>query len=206
MVEIARAGCSPVTRRDSLKTIVGGIATTLLQSPQVAAASSARPVFQTVRSQFVEIDPPVSISGLTIHHMDGSAWKFRPRSGRSTLVNLWASWCPPCRRELPILARLQADAVVNRFVDVLPIALDRNPTAADRFVKQLGLKALKSFSDRDGQIAAMPNPDRQPVLPLFGMPMAYVINHHGFTVGYLVGEADWSVPAALDLLRFYAAG
>ena len=123
--------------------------------------------------------------------------------GKAVLLNFWASWCPPCRRELPILRRLQARAAREPFV-VLPVSLDKSAATVTAYLKRLGLADLSTFIDAEGVVASGPKSAEPTPFPLYGMPMTYVLDREARSVGYLVGEADWDSPAGLELLRFYA--
>ena len=123
--------------------------------------------------------------------------------GKAVLLNFWASWCPPCRRELPILRRLQARAAREPFV-VLPVSLDKSAATVTAYLKRLGLADLSTFIDAEGVVASGPKSAEPTPFPLYGMPMTYVLDREARSVGYLVGQADWDSPAGLELLRFYA--
>jgi hypothetical protein len=99
---------------------------------------------------------------------------------------------------LPILAQLQARSSQEPFT-IAPVALDTAPIKAETFVRSLHLGAFSTFKDPRGLLRAEPDP----VFPLFGMPMAYVIDRHGFIAGYLIGAVDWSSGEAISLLRHY---
>ena len=71
------------------------------------------------------------------------------------LVNFWASWCPPCRRELPILRRLQAKAAREPFV-VSPVSLDKSVATVRTYLDRLGLADLATFIDAEGVVASGP--------------------------------------------------
>ncbi|MFJ5369495.1 TlpA disulfide reductase family protein [Bosea sp. CER48] len=140
---------------------------------------------------------------LAITDLGGRSRPLSAYRGKAVLLNFWASWCPPCRRELPILQRLQARAGREPFV-VLPVSLDKSPATVKAYLQRLGLSELSTFIDTDGSVASGPKSTKPTPFALYGMPMTYILDREARSVGYLVGEADWNSPAGLELLRFYA--
>jgi thiol-disulfide isomerase/thioredoxin len=184
------------TRREAL-------ALTLL-SPFAATSAAARqpPRFAGPSSQFVQIDPPEEAGSLVLIDLSGKTRPLSTYRGKAVLLNFWASWCPPCRRELPILRRLQAKAAREPFV-VLPVSLDKSAATVRTYLDRLGLADLTTFIDAEGIVASGPKSAKPTPFPLYGMPMTYLLDREARSVGYLVGEADWTSPEGLELLRFY---
>ena len=189
-----------VSRRQLAVALCG--AATMASFKGAAAQEPMPPDFRTARSQFVLLRPGSDVSGVRLRNLDGSTRSLGSFRGKSLLVSLWASWCPPCRRELPILASLQLVQKSEPF-EVIPVALDRDPAAAEHFIRKLGLGKLTTYIDPDETFASGPDSPHRAPFPLYGMPMSYVVDRQGRTAGYLVGEADWSSRSALELLRFY---
>jgi thiol-disulfide isomerase/thioredoxin len=187
----------PPTRR-------GALALALLSPLAATPAAAARPpLFSGPSSQFIQIDPPEPAGRLVLTDLAGRRKPLSAYRGKAVLLNFWASWCPPCRRELPILRRLQARAAREPFV-VLPVSLDKSAATVTAYLKRLGLADLSTFIDAEGVVASGPKSAEPTPFPLYGMPMTYVLDREARSVGYLVGEADWDSPAGLELLRFYA--
>jgi thiol-disulfide isomerase/thioredoxin len=124
--------------------------------------------------------PAVSFTaktGRTVHLAD-----YR---GRVVLVNLWATWCPPCVKEMPSLLELQAR---RPDLAILAISEDRRGAAAvDPFVARLGLGRLATFLDPDGKVSE--------AFHVVGLPTSFLIDRDGRIVGALEGGADWNDPA-----------
>ncbi len=184
------------TRRQALATA--------LLSPLAATPVAARqpPRFAGPSSQFVQIDPPEEAGSLVLTDLSGKTRPLSTYRGKAVLLNFWASWCPPCRRELPILRRLQARAAREPFV-VLPVSLDKSAATVRTYLDRLGLADLTTFIDAEGIVASGPKSAKPTPFPLYGMPMTYLLDREARSVGYLVGEADWTSPEGLELLRFY---
>ena len=117
-----------------------------------------------------------------------SAWR-----GRVALVNLWATWCGPCRKEMPSLAALQAQLGSKDF-EVVAISLDRKGAdAAAAFLQETNSTALKLYIDTSAG-----------VLDKFlapGLPATILIDRQGKEIGRLLGPADWSSTEAITLIK-----
>lgn len=113
--------------------------------------------------------------------------------GQAVLVNLWATWCAPCLKELPSLDALQGELGGRNF-EVVAIASDpRGPEAAGEFLDRLEIENLKLYADPSLQFAfAMGGANVLPVSILY--------DAKGQEVGRLVGEADWASPEAVRLV------
>lgn len=175
-----------------------------LLSPLAARPAAARqpPRFAGPSSQFIQIDPPEDAGSVAITDLSGKARPLSAYRGKAVLLNFWASWCPPCRRELPILRRLQAKTAREPFV-VVPVSLDKSVATVKAYLDRLGLADLTTFIDAEGTVASGPKSAKPTPFPLYGMPMTYLLDREARSVGYLVGEADWTSPEGLELLRFY---
>ena len=191
-----------VTRRTLMLGSVGG-ALGAVQPGRVAAADPYPPPFSTPHAQFTVLDPREEAGHIALRDLEGRRRTLAAYRGKAVLLAFWASWCPPCRRELPILHRLQNQTKSEPFV-VVPVSLDRDAGTAAAYIRRLGLDGFSSFIDTEGEVASGPKSKVATPFPLYGMPMSYVIDAKGRSGGYLTGEADWSAPEALALLRFYA--
>jgi hypothetical protein len=89
-------------------------------------------------------------------------------------------------------------------VHVVAVSEDRGPReAVARFVKSLELKALPIFLDPNGYVAhSDANNVKKAPFALYGMPITYAVSSSGELVGYIPGDADWSSPAADDLIAY----
>lgn len=191
-----------VTRRTLMLGSVGG-ALGAVQPGRVAAADPYPPPFSTPHAQFTVLDPREEAGHIALRDLEGRRRTLAAYRGKAVLLAFWASWCPPCRRELPILHRLQNQAKSEPFV-VVPVSLDRDAATAAAYIRRLRLDGFSSFIDTEGEVASGPKSKVATPFPLYGMPMSYVLDAQGRSGGYLTGEADWSAPDALALLRFYA--
>ncbi|MGE0009080.1 MAG: TlpA family protein disulfide reductase [Parvibaculaceae bacterium] len=116
-----------------------------------------------------------------------AAWK-----GRVVLVNLWATWCAPCRKEMPALAALQTEMGSKDF-EVVAISVDRKGLeVSGRFLKEVGATALELYAD--------PSADALGKFQAVGLPASILIDREGREIGRLLGPAEWDSPEAKALI------
>ncbi|MGO4676993.1 TlpA family protein disulfide reductase [Bosea sp. 2YAB26] len=195
---------SPILHRRQVllgSLLLGGSAGAISLLPPRALA--APPPFVTeAGGQFIELDPREDVSAISLTDFNGRPRSFASYRGRPCLVAFWASWCPPCLRELPILHRLQQRRDLG--FAVVPVSIDRDAAAARRLIDRLGLRGFASFIDRDGLVASGPKSQVQTPFQLYGMPMSYVVDARGRTAGHLAGAADWGTPEAIRFMHYFA--
>jgi thiol-disulfide isomerase/thioredoxin len=115
--------------------------------------------------------------------------------GRVVLLDIWATWCAPCAREMPSLDRLEGNLGGAQFI-VLPVSIDRDGGAAvAAFYRRLGIKRLGVWLDPLG--------DGTSVLGLPGLPTSFLIDREGRIVVRAVGDAEWDGPEMIARIRRY---
>ncbi|MGH7098136.1 MAG: TlpA family protein disulfide reductase [Stellaceae bacterium] len=115
--------------------------------------------------------------------------------GRVVLLNIWATWCVPCRQEMPALNRLEA-ALGGKDFTVLPLSIDHaGVPAVERFYRQLGLTRLGIYVDPSARAAG--------ALALPGVPTSFLIDAEGREVARKIGPAAWDGPQMTALIRRY---
>lgn len=119
---------------------------------------------------------------------DGGKATLADHRGRYVLVNFWATWCAPCRKEMPGLEALQKELGGERF-EVLTIATGRNPPAAmKKFFDEVGITALPLATDPKQKLA------RQ--MGVLGLPVTVLIDPAGQEIARLTGDAEWDSDSA----------
>ena len=118
------------------------------------------------------------------------------------LVNFWATWCPACRTELPMLDRL-AESGRNDLV-IIAVSTDHNRSLVPPFVKQLKLRRLTIGLDPGGLVSRVDAGEVDTPFALYGMPISFLIGVTGQVEGYMTGEADWLSADASRLFDYYA--
>lgn len=167
---------------------------------------TAPPLARTDSFQFVEITPLVEAPALKLQRIDGKMVDFHSLRGKVVLLSFWATWCPPCRRELPMLERLQ-QFLGDRDVKVVAVSVDRDgKPAVAGFLDRIGVKRLRPFLDPEGRVGARSPEEGVSPFVLYGLPITYVIDRQGRAAGYITGEVDWMSQEGLALLQRYADG
>jgi thiol-disulfide isomerase/thioredoxin len=130
---------------------------------------------------------------LRFNDLQGNALGLEDFRGRVVVLNLWATWCAPCREEMPALDRLQAQLDPAEAV-VVALSVDRaGAERVQRFVDEIGITRLTIVHDPKAQAA------RQLKLP--GLPATILVDREGREAGRLLGIAEWDSPQALALVR-----
>ncbi len=142
---------------------------------------------------FVARSEPQDLPDFKFVTDDGSEKSISEWRGKVVLLNLWATWCAPCRKEMPDLDKLQADLGGDDF-DLVALSIDRTGLDKPRkFLKEIGIKHLKLYNNSTGKLAAS--------LKAFGMPTTLLLNREGKELGRLVGPAEWGSDDAIALIR-----
>jgi len=143
-------------------------------------------------------DAPVAASALPYLHEDETEGSLADYEGRYVLLNFWATWCAPCREEMPSLQTLQ-DAMGGEDFTVVTLATGRNPPQAiRRFFEEIGVTDLPQHRDINQQIARE--------MGVFGLPITVILDPEGQEIARLRGDAHWDSPEAMALVEALIAG
>ncbi len=154
---------------------------------------------QPALGQFIAADAPRPAPDAAFTDLAGKRVTLADFRGRFVLVNLWATWCAPCIREMPALDRLAA-AMGGADFSILLVSQDRGGAAkVDPFFEKLGLTKLSTYLDPEGALGR--------AFGVRGLPTSVLIGRDGEELGRIEGAADWD-GAALEatLRRYLAAG
>jgi thiol-disulfide isomerase/thioredoxin len=193
---------APTRREIVLSGLFGTVAS--LASPAIASPQAVDiPTFESGRYQFTIVRPRRELPSIRLFRLEGGTIDLSSLRGKPIVLNFWASWCAACRTELPILERQYRSAWQNNL-HVVAVSEDRNSRqAVERFVKALKLQTLPIYLDPSGYLAYSDSANsRNAPFALYGMPITYLIASSGWVVGYMPGAADWSSPAANDLIEY----
>lgn len=157
-------------------------------SPPVPAASTPPSAFNFVRQE-----PPGPLPEIAFRDGMGRPMTLAGFRGRIVLLNLWATWCVPCRKEMPTLDRLQAKMGGPDF-EVVALSIDeKGMGAVAPFFQEIGVTALRPYVDETGRSA--------PALGVVGIPTTILIDRNGNKLGSVVGAADWAAPEVVRLIE-----
>ena len=125
---------------------------------------------------------------------DGGGISLAKFKGTPVLVNLWASWCAPCVKELPTLDKLAATHRDDGALGVIAVSQDSGPQpSVVAYLKKLGIKDLGAYHDPDMKLSGALGPDAV-------LPTSILIDADGKEVWRYVGDLDWTSPEAAKLL------
>ena len=117
--------------------------------------------------------------------------------GKTVLLNLWATWCVPCRKEMPALETLQQKLGGPNF-EVVAINIDTRDTEKPKaWLKEVGIERLGYYADSSAKVFQ----DLKAVGRAFGMPTTLLIDRNGCELGTLAGPAEWASDDALKLIE-----
>lgn len=130
---------------------------------------------------------------LIFEDMAGKQHSLADFKGKLVLLNLWATWCAPCREEMPALDRLEAQLGGSRF-QVVAVSVDQQaPALARKFLDEAGVKSLALYVDPTGQASFKLN--------AVGLPATLLIDREGREIGRRLGAVKWDSPQVLETLR-----
>lgn len=134
--------------------------------------------------------PPAPVmTGLTIETADGRRLSEEAFRGRFVLVNVWATWCPPCVKEMPSLDRLQAMKGDSGF-EVVALSIDRQGLeVVQPFFQRTGLTHLAIYLDREAR--------SMPALKITGLPTTVLVDPAGREIARWPGAREWDQPATV---------
>jgi thiol-disulfide isomerase/thioredoxin len=143
-------------------------------------------------SGFVMHEQPRPLPEVAFRDQADRPLRFADFRGKVVLLNLWATWCAPCRQEMPTLDRLQTILGGPDF-EVVALSVDREGRpAVEAFYEELGLEALAIYVDDSAKASR--------VLGAFGLPTTLLVNRDGEEIGRLLGPAEWDSPAMVRFL------
>jgi len=147
-------------------------------------------------AHFSLTEHPAPLPAVTFSDLAGKRHTLAEFKGRYVLLNLWATWCAPCVKELPTLAKLQA--AMGDKLAVIPVDVGRNETKdSAAFLKSHGAGALPVYRDSDIMLVR--------TLQAYGLPLTILIGPDGKEVGRAAGEADWGADASVEYLQAITA-
>ncbi len=156
------------------------------------AAAAAPP------QNFAVHEAPVAVPEISFEDGYGQPKMLADFRGKVLLLNIWATWCTPCRKEMPTLDRLQAKVGGPDF-EVVALSMDRTgPDIVKKFFAEIGVLHLALNIDTSAKAMF--------ALGTVGLPTTLLIDRQGKEIGRLIGPAEWDAPDMVDFIRSHLAG
>ena len=144
--------------------------------------------------EFIPASPPLPAPAVSFVDLTGNTVNLSEFTGKIVLVNLWATWCEPCLREMPSLARMQLR--LGDKITVVAVSEDRGGTkTVEPFIDKLELKSIKTYLD--------PKSTAERAFKVQGLPTSFLIDRQGRILGRVEGAAEWDSPELLDILKSF---
>ncbi|MEO6840534.1 MAG: TlpA disulfide reductase family protein [Bradyrhizobium sp.] len=165
--------------------------------PAVALSSKLAPLAQGEVAALTMATTPLRLPDLAFEDADGKPKKLSDWRGRTVLVNLWATWCVPCRKEMPALDSLQTKLGGPDF-EVVAVNIDtRDPEKPKTFLKDAHLTRLSYFTDPKAKVFQ----DLKSINRALGMPTSVLVDGQGCEIATIAGPADWASDDAVKLIK-----
>ena len=160
------------------------------------AAADVKALLDGDMKKLMVLDAPVAVPEAVLLDAEEGEHRLSDYRGKWVVLNFWATWCAPCRREMPSLERLQA---AMPELAVVPVATGRNAVEGiKRFFEEAGVKTLPILRDPQSQLAH--------ALGVMGLPVTVILNPEGQEVARLIGDAEWDSDSAKAVLGALMAG
>jgi thiol-disulfide isomerase/thioredoxin len=165
--------------------------------PAVALSEKLAPLAHGEVAALTMATTPLKIPDLAFQDADGQPKKLSDWRGRTVLVNLWATWCVPCRKEMPALDGLETKLGGPDF-EVVAVNIDtRDPEKPKNFLKEENLTRLSFFADQKAKVFQ----DLKNIGRALGMPTSVLVDAQGCEIATIAGPADWASDDAVKLIK-----
>ena len=189
---VAAPSTRPETNAGPSQPAVVAQATTPSSTP-LPAGPGRNPLSVGEMAAFVFKPTPEPLPKVTFVDATGKERTLDDWKGKVVLLNLWATWCAPCRKEMPGLDRLQGELGSDKF-EVVAVSVDRTGTAgAKKFLDQIKVEKLAVLADPSARMGA--------TLRAIGMPATLLLDAEGREIGRMVGPAEWDTPEGKALIK-----
>jgi thiol-disulfide isomerase/thioredoxin len=171
----------------------------LVVAPTLGAAEEGEADIpdRTKLGEFVPATQPRPAPAISLADTSGHSVELSELQGKLIIVNLWATWCEPCLREMPSLERLQSR--LGERVAVLAVSEDRGGNkTVEPFIAKLGLKLVKIYIDPKSEVGH--------AFGARGLPTSFLIDREGKVRGRVEGAAEWDSPKILGVLEPLLSG
>jgi len=164
------------------------------------AVEIARKIAPFVKGEVAALTPaakPLRLPGLSFQDDKGQSKTLAEWRGRTVVFNLWATWCVPCRKEMPALDALQEKLGGPEF-EVVAVNIDtRDPEKPKAWLKEVGIKHLAYYADPSAKVFQ----DLKAAGKALGMPTTLLVDRSGCEIATLAGPAEWASEDAVALVK-----
>ena len=137
-------------------------------------------------------EDPRPVPDTAFETSNGTVMTLQEFRGKAVVLNFWATWCAPCRKEMPSLDRLQAH-FGKETLEVVAVAVGFNaPQAVDKFLEEAEIRHLSVFHDPKQALAR--------TVGVLGLPVTVLIDQEGNEIARLTGDADWNSDSAIQIV------
>ena len=165
--------------------------------PAVTLAKQVEPYTRGEVAAVNVAKSPLKVPNLAFEDAAGKKLTLADFKGKTVLLNLWATWCVPCRKEMPTLDALEQKLGGPDF-QVVAVNIDtRDPDKPKAFLKDIGVHNLAYYADP----SAKSFQDLKAVGRAFGMPTTLLIDPNGCEIGTIAGPAEWASDDAVKLIK-----
>ncbi|HEY0218347.1 MAG TPA: TlpA disulfide reductase family protein [Afipia sp.] len=165
--------------------------------PAVDLAKKIAPLAHGEVAALTMATNPLRIPDLAFDDGEGKPRQISEWRGKTVLVNLWATWCVPCRKEMPALDELQGKLGGPKF-EVVAINIDtRDPDRPRNFLKEANLTRLGFFTDAKAKVFQ----DLKSIGRALGMPTSVLVDGAGCEIATIAGPAEWASDDAVTLIK-----
>jgi thiol-disulfide isomerase/thioredoxin len=164
--------------------------------PAVELARRVAPLARGEVAAFAVAERPLRLPDIGFRDAEGGERHLADWRGRTVLLNLWATWCLPCRKEMPALDALEGKLGGAPF-EVIAVNIDtRDPGKPRAWLKEVGIDRLGYYADPSAKVFQ----DLKTVGRAAGMPTTLLVDPMGCEIGTVAGPADWASEDALKLI------
>ena len=181
-----------------MKNIVFGLFAVVLM---IAGQAQAYPGMQKQGEKEIQssvdqisvLPKPFPIEAVPFKDSQGKPVDFSQYKGKVIMVNMWATWCPPCVRELPAISRF-SDKIGSEEFEVLPVSIDLDGNKqVEPFLKSLGMENFTTYYDKEQSLSD--------VFPLDTIPATFILNRDGELIAFVRTFVDWDDDKAVTLIK-----
>jgi thiol-disulfide isomerase/thioredoxin len=183
----------PVSARKGIRDRVWSVALFAVLAGGSGPAWAEKPPIAGDMKDFITAEPAKPVAAFAITDLEGKEVTLDAFKGKVVVLNLWATWCVPCIKEMPSLERLSVK-MKDKGVAVMSVSQDRGGMKqVGPFLDKHGLKALPIYLDAKGTVLK--------AIAGRGLPTTLVIDKEGREIGRLEGDAEWDGPHAAAIIE-----